>query len=132
MTDISARLLAAGVRVKPHVAERIIWDAMAWAVRNSNQLPGTIVPAYTDTGNSDAEVEVRRATARVLAALEPDPAAARMRKALDIELAEAVKQADADLSEQEAMEVAMDYPMQRKMTPAMRRADSIRAALKEE
>jgi hypothetical protein len=82
VATLRAELDAARGRVKPGVAERIIWDAMAWAVRNSNRHPGTIVPAYTDTGNSDAEYEARRSAARILAALEPDPAMDRMREAL--------------------------------------------------
>lgn len=40
-----------------------------------------------------------------------------------------VKRADADLADQDANERFMDYPIPRKMTAAMRKADALNAAL---
>ena len=40
-----------------------------------------------------------------------------------------VKRADADLADQDANERFMDYPIPRKMTEAMRKADALNAAL---
>ena len=54
--------------------ERAVWEAMGWALRHAKQLPGDIIPPYTDGGNSDAETECRRAAARIRSALTATPA----------------------------------------------------------
>lgn len=64
----------AGVmKVKPGEIERAVWSAMIWAADNSAGFNDA--PEYTDRGNSFAEDEARRATTRILAAIEttPDP-----------------------------------------------------------
>ena len=53
------------------VIEREVWKAMVWAAKQPPP-PGDVYPPYTDSGNSHAEVECRRATYHILAALEPD------------------------------------------------------------
>ena len=70
--------------------------------------------------------------ARIRSALEPDPQDARVRALVEALRAECdywVKRADADLADQDANERIMDYPMPRKMTEAMRKADALVAAL---
>lgn len=64
---------AAQPTVKPGEIERAVWGAMGWALRHAKQMPGDIIPSYTDTGNSDAEVECRRSAARILSALDMQP-----------------------------------------------------------
>ena len=116
-------------------------------VVDGSNFPSAFVPAWDDPGHGETDGSVEAIANAVLISATPDlvqayltSEAARiaaeakvemLREAMEIELAEAVKQAEAELAEQNTMEVAMDYPMQRKMTLAMRRADRIRAALQE-
>ena len=60
---------AGAVRVKPGLIEREIWKAMVWAAKHPPP-PGDACPPYTDSGNSNAEVECRQRAARILAALD--------------------------------------------------------------
>ena len=70
-TALRARL--AGVTVKPGEIERAVWSAMIWAASGNAVFDFDRVPEYKD-GNSFAEDEVRRAAARILAALTPNTA----------------------------------------------------------
>ncbi|PWE26684.1 hypothetical protein C4N9_20705 [Pararhodobacter marinus] len=82
-TAAEAQLAAAmegAVRVKPGVAERAVWSAMIWAAENSAGWQD--VQEYTDGGNSFAEGEARATVRRIIAALEPNPAAQAERDAL--------------------------------------------------
>ena len=65
LTAIRA-LPAVEVGVKSGEIERAVWDAMGWVLRHAKQLPGEVIPTYTDGGNSDAETECRRAAARMV------------------------------------------------------------------
>jgi len=61
--------------------ERAVWSAMMWAADNNPGFDG--VPEYTDHGNSFAEVECRRAVARIRAAALALPEIAVLVKALE-------------------------------------------------
>ena len=73
-SDRIRALPAVEVGAKSGEIERAVWDAMGWVLRHAKQLPGDIIPTYTDGGNSDAETECRRAAARIRSALTATPA----------------------------------------------------------
>ena len=112
---------AAHPTVKPGEIERAVWGAMGWALRHAKQMPGGIIPAYTDTGNSDAEVECRRSAARILSALDMQPTASPDVAVAAIVVADAI---DADMQSFNALvqgfEARPDMPVRHFFSKALR------------
>jgi len=84
--------MAGAVRVRPGVAERAVWSAMVWAAENSAGWRDA--HEYTDGGNSFAEDEARATVRRILAALEPNPAAQDREALVAATLADTAQRAD--------------------------------------
>jgi hypothetical protein len=77
----AAQFAAPAVKVTPGQIERAVWSAMIWAASNNPGFDG--LPEYTDIGNSHAEVEARRAAARILSTMEAVPVAEVWRRAME-------------------------------------------------
>lgn len=113
---------AAQTTVKPGEIERAVWGAMGWALRHAKQMPGDIIPAYTDTGNSDAEVECRRSAARILSALDMQPT-------VSPDVAALVEAVDAAFACRMIPKSSVSEGGANKYSEQVRVADQLRAAL---
>jgi hypothetical protein len=76
--------------VAPGEIERAVWSAMIWAALEAPPPDGKF-PEYTDSGNSFAEKEARRAAARIVSALDPAALAAMVAEARANALREAAE-----------------------------------------